>query len=399
MGTAHSSKFFHALNFKYDGNGSIKKLSVILQIDSKRLLYYHTNNILPSPEDLVKIEKALSISKFELMLSMGIYDNSLKSLLQKEAKKISKNLKTPTLKKPKAIEPVFRTNSGRLFQGDCIEVMKTLKDESIDLIFADPPFNLNKIYPSGMDDNLSDSEYILWCEEWLTECVRLLKYGGSIFVWNLPEWNLYLGEFLNHRLKFRDLIAADIKFSLPIQNKLYPSHYSLLYYCKGDKPATFHPDRLPMEICRKCSNETKDYGGYKDKMNPKGINLTDVWYDIPPVRHTKYKKRQGANELSVKLMDRIIEMSSEEGDTILDPFGGSGTTYVVSEMKKRKWIGIELDSCKIIIDRFKEINEEREYLKTIRENYNILFPPKIAMKRKALGIWTTDTFKEKKKSV
>src|SRR5690606_3748966 len=114
----------------------------------------------------------------------------------------------------------------------------------------------------------------------------------------------------------------------------------------------------------------KDYGGYKDKMNPKGVNLTDVWLDIPPVRHKKYKRRKEANELSIKLLDRIIEMSSEKGDLIFDPFGGSGTTYIVSEIKERRWIGIEIGPCEDIIDRFKVINEEKEYLENYRKNYN-----------------------------
>ena len=70
------------------------------------------------------------------------------------------------------------------------------------------------------------------------------------------------------------------------------------------------------------------------KMNPDGINITDVWLDIPPVRHKKYKKRNGSNELSIKLMDRIIEMASDEGDIVFDPFGGSGTIYAIAERKK-----------------------------------------------------------------
>ena len=81
----------------------------------------------------------------------------------------------------------------------------------------------------------------------------------------------------------------DIKYSLPIQKRLYPSHYALLYFIKGDKPAIFHPDRQPVSCCRHCGGELRDYGGYKDKMNPKGVNLSDVWTDIPPVRHAKYK--------------------------------------------------------------------------------------------------------------
>jgi site-specific DNA-methyltransferase (adenine-specific) len=60
---------------------------------------------------------------------------------------------------------------------------------------------------------------------------------------------------------------------------------------KGEKPKTFNEQRLPLENCRHCGGDIRDYGGYKDKLNLKGINLTDVWYDIPPVRHSKYKNR------------------------------------------------------------------------------------------------------------
>src|SRR5690606_32278213 len=143
-----------------------------------------------------------------------------------------------------------------------------------------------------------------------------LKPGGNLFLWNLPKWNTFFSEFLNHRLTFRHWIATDIKYSLPIQSKLYPSHYSLLYYVKNEKPSIFKPDRLKMETCPHCYKELRDYYGYKNKMKPAGINLTDGWYDIPPVRHSKYKKRKGSNELSIKLMDRIIEMGSQEGDVI-----------------------------------------------------------------------------------
>ena len=87
-------------------------------------------------------------------------------------------------------------------------------------------------------------------------------------------------------------------------------------------------------------------------MNPKGVNLTDVWNDIPPVRHWKFKSRERtANQLSTKLLYRVVQMSTREHDTVLDPFGGSGTTYDVCERIERHWIGIELESYDIIIQR------------------------------------------------
>jgi site-specific DNA-methyltransferase (adenine-specific) len=242
-----------------------------------------------------------------------------------------------------------------------------------------------------MNDNLSKEDYLKWCEVWLNGCINVLKDGGSLFLWNIPKWNTYLSDYLNRRLTFKHWIAVDVKYSLPISGKLYPSHYSLLYYVKGEKANTFHPDRLPMEVCKSCFREIKDYGGYKDKMNPKGINIADVWYDIPPVRHSKYKTRD-ANELSIRLLDRIIEMASNPGDVVFDPFGGSGTTYIVSELKRRKWIGVELGSTSGIIERFKNIEEEKQFLKNVRKDYNKLFTDSVKAKRKQTNLWTDESF-------
>jgi site-specific DNA-methyltransferase (adenine-specific) len=182
----------------------------------------------------------------------------------------------------------------------------------------------------------------------------VLKPGGSLFVYNLPRWNIEIGHQLsNLGLTFRHWIAVNIKFSLPIPGRLYPSHYSLLYYTKG-APKTFRRIRTPIETCRHCGGEIKDYGGHRGAMNPKGVNLMDVWNDIPPVRHWKFKsKRRKANAVSTKLLDRVVEMSTQPGDIVLDPFGGSGTTYAVCERKGRRWIGIEIDqtSVRVATDR------------------------------------------------
>ena len=109
--------------------------------------------------------------------------------------------------------------------------------------------------------------------------------------------------------------------------------------------------------------------------------MSDVWLDIPPVRHAKYKKRNGSNELSVKLLDRIIEMASDENDLVFDPFGGSGTTYAVAEIKNRKWIGIEIGPVDDIIDRIKNIKNDLDYLEKIRRDMNCLFTNKNLIKR------------------
>jgi site-specific DNA-methyltransferase (adenine-specific) len=279
--------------------------------------------------------------------------------------------------------PIFETRLGSLYEKDCLEVLRSIGDATVDLAFADPPFNLGKQYSSKIDDSRDQEDYLAWSREWLLEMIRVLRPGGSLFLWNLPKWNLPLGAFVGERLTFRNWITVDIKYSLPITQRLYPANYSLLYFVKGARPSIFHPDRIPTPCCRHCGGELRDYGGYKSKMNPRGVNLSDVWTDIPPVRHAKYKKR-GANALSLKLMDRILSMASDPGSLVLDPFGGSGTTFVAAELTGRRWLGAELD-CSPILDRFEKTEGDREHLEEIHRNKNVLFTEGDLAKRRRAG--------------
>lgn len=273
------------------------------------------------------------------------------------------------------IKKVFSNRYGKLYQGDCLNLLNKIEDESVDCIFADPPFNLSKRYDNNHNDNLSKTEYLEWSYTWLEGCISKLKQGGALYVYNIPRWAIYYSNFLNKFLTFRTWIAVDMTFSMPIPNRLYPSHYALLYYIKGKKPSRFTPPRTPIKTCVRCGKEQNDYGGYKKKMNPNGVNIRDVWTDIPPVRHSKYKTRD-ANELSIKLIDRILDISTHEKDLVFDPFGGSGTTYVVSQLKKRRWIGCELGDPKPIIDRLYNLEEEREKLFRFHKDTNTLFTDK-----------------------
>ena len=356
------------------------------------LHYYDDQHKLPVGQHLDAVCSAAKLSKYELQLRLGVVDRSLLDLLSDRAGEIARLLPEPAKPTKRAKPPaVFKTNLGVLHQGDCLDLLARMDDESVDVVFADPPFNLRKLYPSGINDDLVERAYLEWCEQWLEQCVRVLRMGGSFFLWNLPRWNAALADFLMARLTFRHWIATDLKFSLPIGGRLYPSHYALLYFCKGERPRVFHPDRLPMEICHHCYGDLRDYGGYKAKMNPAGVNLTDIWYDIPPVRHATHKKRNGANELSIRLLDRVIEMSSDEGDLVFDPFGGGGTTYAVAEIKSRRWLGIEIGPVEPIIDRLKNIDGEAARIATFRSDYNHLFTPENRTERERRGMWTDRT--------
>lgn len=274
----------------------------------------------------------------------------------------------------------YETRLGALYQGDCLTVLRAIEDESVDLVFADPPFNLKKLYGKGIKDDMAEHDYLEWSRLWITECVRILKPGGALYLFNLPRWSIYYGGWLNEMgLLFRHWIACRMPKSMPIPGRMSPSHYALLYYTKG-KPKTFNVVRHPIATCRHCGGEIKDYGGHRSKINPKGLRLQDVfdaaeevwqdaphalppgegwsrldeiWEDIPPVRHARYKHRD-ANALAPILLERVLAQSSNPGDVVVDPFGGTGTTYYAAEKLDRRWIGIELGDVGPAIRRMED---------------------------------------------
>ena len=276
-------------------------------------------------------------------------------------------------------KPAFRTKMGAVFSGDCLEILPQIRAEMVDMVFADPPFNLGKEYGKSVNDSKTGHEYLEWCHSWIDECVRVLKPGGAFFLYNIPKWNIQLAHHMMEQMHFRDWIAVDIKFGLPLRGRLYPSHYSLLYFSKG-RHKTFNNIRVPIQVCRHCGGDVKDYGGHRGAMNPNGANLTDVWADVPPVRHWKFKtKKRKANALSTKMLERVVHMSTNEGEVVLDPFGGSGTTYAVCEHMNRRWLGVEQESVDVIVERLSDGDLHRhqttDYLEPSRQRTTIRARP------------------------
>ena len=251
------------------------------------------------------------------------------------------------------ILPVFTTSRGALYNCDCLELLRSIGNDSIDCIFADPPFNLGKDYGNDkVNDRLEKKAYLSWSYSWLEECSRVLKPGGAIFVYIIPQWGYHFAAFLDDLLSFRHWIAVSMKGTFPRGRKLYPAHYALLYFTKG-APAKFNRVRLPIPACRHCGKDIKDYGGHRKYLNPAGLNLTDFWDDTSPNRHKKFKVRK-INELKPMIPARVISVSTEVGDVVVDPFGGGGSTYQAAEELGRLWVGSEIADCKPIISRFKE---------------------------------------------
>ncbi|HBE48496.1 MAG TPA: site-specific DNA-methyltransferase, partial [Cyanobacteria bacterium UBA11369] len=178
------------------------------------------------------------------------------------------------------LSEVYQSKYGILYKGDCLKFLRLLPDACADIVFADPPFNLGKDYGKSVTDKMKSEDYLVWSKQWLDESIRALKPGGSLFVFNLPKWCIEYGAFLNQRgMDFRHWIACRMPKAFPRGKRMSPAHYGLLYYTKGE-PAVFNKVYTPIQVCRHCGGEIRDYGGHRKKLNPKGINLMDVW-DAP----------------------------------------------------------------------------------------------------------------------
>ena len=228
----------------------------------------------------------------------------------------------------------------QIIHGDCIEVMQQIPSDSVDVTFADPPFNLKKKYGTYKDEKGTD-DYLNWCKQWILEMVRITKPSGSIFLHNIPKWLTYYTGFLNEVADFRHWIAWDAP-TAPMGKTLQPSHYGILFYAKNQRENKFYKIRYPHKRCRKCGYLLKDYGGKKKILHPFGPLVPDVWSDIHRIRHNKHRDPHPC-QLPVHLLERLLLMSTDEGDVILDPFMGTGTTAVAAARLGRHVIGIDID--------------------------------------------------------
>ncbi len=261
----------------------------------------------------------------------------------------------------KMIKPELTTRRGILYKTDCLNLFASIKDGSIDCVFADPPFNLQKFYGNGNGERFKDEwtreGYLQWSFRWIDEAVRVTKPGGAVFIYILPQWGYHFAARLEAAgMMFRHWIALSMKGTFPRGKKLYPAHYALLYFTKGI-PKTFNRDRirLPVPKCRKCGADIKDYGGHRKYLNPAGLNLTDFWEDTAPARHNRFKTRWHINELKPMIPGRCFEISTNPGEIVLDPFGGGGSSYETAERLKRYWLGSEIVTTEAIQARFERL--------------------------------------------
>ncbi len=248
--------------------------------------------------------------------------------------------------------PYRKWKDGVLVCCDANEFLSGMRDEIADIVFLDPPFNLGKKYGNrgAKADLMDEQDYISFIQEILLGSVRVLKKGGALYLYHIPQWAVRLGSFLDKKMSFRHWIAVSMKNGFARGDFLYPAHYALLYFTKG-KPTSFHRPKLPPPKCRKCNEYIRDYGGYKQFVK-EGINLTDIWEDLSPVRH-RNKKNRLENELPLELVRRVIQISGKRGGVFVDPFVGSGTSIVAVAESGMRFLACDRESncCDIAAGR------------------------------------------------
>ena len=243
--------------------------------------------------------------------------------------------------------------SGTLYRGDALEFLASLPKASADLVFLDPPFNLGKKYSIQHPDldSRSKEDYGVWLSDVALEAVRVLAPGGALYLYHLPRWALAIGGDLQRQLSLRHWIAIAMKNGFARGKRLYPAHYALLYFTKG-QPAQFVRPKLTPKRCRRCGILTKDYGGYTAIIEEKGVNLSDVWDDLSPVRH-RANKHRAANELPQEITDRIMRISGVEKGIFVDPFAGAGSSLLSAVKYGMRFRACDLleSNCNVIAER------------------------------------------------
>jgi site-specific DNA-methyltransferase (adenine-specific) len=262
----------------------------------------------------------------------------------------------------------FVGSNGVLIQADCLDLLANMNDDSVDCIFLDPPFNFKKRYNiPNFEDNFDNEFYKGLCRTWILNCVRVLRPGGSIFIYHVPKWLMELGAWLNslHGLEYRAWIAMKMKNGFPIKGRIHPAHYGLLYYVKACGETTFNVVRERSPKCRKCGELMRDYGGYIDKYakyqadGDLWVQTSDFWEDTRPASHEKLRGNK-INELPLQIPERAILMTTNPGDVVLDCFSGGGSTLHAAELHNRFWIAGDVENPIASLRRIRTFLDFRE---------------------------------------
>ncbi len=270
------------------------------------------------------------------------------------------------------MEPYWESSFGKLYHCDTEVLLEELSqnDVTIDLIFADPPYNMGKAEWDIFD---SQEEYLDWTINWVSKAGEILSETGTMYVMGLPEILAHIKVRLDSECEWIEhmrWLTWHYRNKPQMQNNGWTrSQESILWIQKSDE-YTFRMDRVRIPY----NNHTQQYpvreqgqtslfgskDGYEWDPNVEGAKPRDV-IDVPTVNNASNERTDHPTQKPEELLRKFVWASSDKGDLVFDPFGGSGTTYAVSEQLGRKWIGSEANKsyCDIISERIENI-EHRE---------------------------------------
>ncbi len=219
----------------------------------------------------------------------------------------------------------------KILCGDAIKKMQELKSKSVDLIIADPPYNLGKDYGNGSDTK-NFEEYIQFTKKWTKEATRIVKQTGTIYVFMGFRFISYLYKILEkeNSLNFVNWICWHYTQGMGKKKGFSPRHDDILIFTNSNK-YTFNLDsiRVPQKY-------------YRSRNNMRGANPGDVW-GFSHIHYCQDNRQDHPTQKPEGLIERMVLASSNEGDLVVDPFSGSGTTIRVCQQLNRNCIGIELN--------------------------------------------------------
>ena len=236
----------------------------------------------------------------------------------------------------------YTNNNATIYNGDCLEILKNIEDESIDLIFADPPYNIGKKFGTFKDTWESDESYSEWCFQWLELCIKKLKPTGSFYVMTSTQSMPMLDLWLRKRISILSRIVWHYDSSGVQAKKYFGSLYEpILFGVKDLKNYTFNSSDIEVEAKTGAVRKLIDYR--KEVPTPyKNTKIPgNAWY-FPRVRYRMEEYENHPSQKPEALLERIIKASSNVGDTVLDPFAGTFSTCAVAQKLNRKTIGIEM---------------------------------------------------------
>ncbi|MBU4300111.1 MAG: adenine-specific DNA-methyltransferase [Nanoarchaeota archaeon] len=253
----------------------------------------------------------------------------------------------------------FELNGHNLMRGDALKILRTIPDNSVNLIFVDPPYNIGKNFNGYKDKWENDEKYMSWCYEWIDLCIQKLKDNGSMYLMGATQFMPYFDTYLRKKMDILARIIWHYDSSGVQAKKFYGSLYEpIIFAVKGKGDYVFNSKDILVEAKTGAKRKLIDYRKsiptiYNSKKVP-----GNVWY-FPRVRFKMSEYETHPSQKPESLLNRIILASSNVGDVVLDPFSGTFTTSAVAMKLNRKSIGIELDKdyFETGVNRLQNINK------------------------------------------